>query len=363
MRVADETVQVAGPHIRGGAPDAARRTVLLTGASGVVGRALLQRLDDLDVVCLVHRSPVTGPNVTTALGDVAEPMLGLAEQEYAALAARVDAVIHCAAVTDFGRTDGSLETTNIAGTEHVAAFAAAAKAVLYHVSTAFVHAKVEGDRGRTAIGYASSKSAAEAVVRSSCIPHVILRPSVVIGDSVTGEVAAFQGLHQVVAGMFAGTVPMIPFDPGWPIDFVPADVVADAIACVVENRVSEGEFWISAGEKALRLDEGVAVVVELARALGVSIDTPRFVPPDMFDRLIGPVFLDALPARIRRNLVRMLEFFTTYLQSGETKPSSLDQLVALGMRPLPDQRESLRNSVKYWAARKGYVQPGTEQAA
>jgi nucleoside-diphosphate-sugar epimerase len=356
-------VQIAGPHITGGAPDAARRTVLLTGASGVVGRALLRRLRDFDVVCLVHRSPVSGPNVTTAQGDVAKPMLGLAGQAYVELAAKVDAVIHCAAVTDFSRTDGSLEATNIAGTEHVAAFAAAANGVLYHVSTAFVHTTVDGDRGRTAVGYASSKSAAEEVVRSSGVPNVILRPSVVIGDSVTGEIAAFQGLHQVVAGMFAGTVPMIPFDPGWPIDFVPADVVTDAIACVVENRVSEGEFWISAGDKALHLDEGVAVVVGLARALGVSIDTPRFVPPDMFDRLIGPVFLDALPARIRRNVVRMLEFFTTYLQSGETKPSSLDQLASLGMRPLPDQRESLRNSVKYWAAQKGYTQPETEQAA
>jgi len=363
MRVAEETVQVAGPHIAGRAPDAARRTVLLTGASGVVGRALLQRLRDLDVVCLVHRSPVSGPNVTTAPGDIAEPMLGLAKQDYVELAAKADAVIHCAAVTDFGRADGSLESTNITGTENVAAFAAAADAVLYHVSTAFVHTTADGARGRTAIGYASSKSAAEDLLRSSGVPHVILRPSVVIGDSVTGEIAAFQGLHQVVAGMFAGTVPMIPFDPGWPIDFVPADVVADAIACVAENGVSEGEFWISAGDHALRLDEGVEVVVEFARTLGVSIDTPRFVPPDMFDRLIGPVFLDALPTRIRRNVLRMLEFFTTYLQSGETKPSSLDQLVSLGMTPLPDQRESLRSTVKYWAAQKGYLQPETEQAA
>src|SRR5215469_13842560 len=300
MRVVDATVQVARPHTIGRAPGAARRTVLLTGASGVVGRALLPRLRDFDVACLVHRSPVSGPNVTAVPGDIAKPMLGLAEQAYMELAAKVDAVIHCAAVTDFGRTDGSLETTNIAGTENVAAFAAAANAVLYHVSTAFVHTKADGDRGRTAIGYASSKSAAEEAVRASCIPHVIVRPSVVIGDSGTGEIAAFQGLHQVVAGLFAGIVPMIPFDPGWPIDFVPADVVADAIACVVENRVSSGEFWITAGEKALRLDEGVAVAVEFARDLGAAVDMPRFVPPEMFDRLIGPVFLDALPTRIRR---------------------------------------------------------------
>jgi nucleoside-diphosphate-sugar epimerase len=351
------------PHSDRTAPDAARRTVLLTGASGVVGRALLQRLTDLNVVCLVHRSPVSSPDVTTVLGDIAHPMLGLTEQAYVELAANVDAVIHCAAITAFNGTDGRLEATNIAGTEYVAAFAATANAVLYHVSTAFVHTTVDGDRGHAAIGYASSKSAAEELLRSSGVPHVILRPSVVIGNSVTGEIAAFQGLHQVVAGMFAGMVPMIPFDPAWPIDFVPADVVADAIACVVESRVSEGEFWISAGDRALRLDEGVAVVLEFARGLGVSIDMPRFVPPDVFDRLIGPVFLDALPVKIRQNVVRMLEFFTTYLQSGDTKPSSLDQLVALGLRPLPDQRESLRNSVKYWAAQKGYAPPDTEKAA
>jgi len=343
--------------------DTVRRTVLLTGASGVIGHALRWRLREHDVVCLVHRSPVSGPDVTTVPGDIAQPMLGLAEHAYAELAAKVDAVIHCAAVTAFHRGGGSLEATNVTGTQHVAAFAAAAKAVLYHVSTAFVHTTADGARGRTAIGYASSKAAGEEVVRSSGVPHVILRPSVVIGESDTGEITAFQGLHQVAAGMFAGIVPMIPFDPYWPIDFVPADVVADAIARVVENRVSEGEFWLSAGERALRLDEAVAVAVEFARDLGVSIDMPRFVPPDMFDRLIGPVFLDALPGKIRRNVLRILEFFTTYLQSGQIKPSSLDQLVALGARPLPDQRESLRNSLRYWAAQNGYDPAETEKAA
>ena len=355
--------QIARAESGRGAPGAARRTVLLTGASGVVGSALLRRLRDFDVVCLVHRSPVCEQSVTTVPGDIAEPMFGLAGRAYTELAARVDAIIHCAAVTGFGRTDGRLRATNITGTEHVAAFAAAANATLYHVSTAFADTTVDGDRGRTAIGYAASKLAGEEVVRSSGVPHAIFRPSIVIGDSVTGETAAFQGLHQVAAGMFAGIVPLIPFDPGWPVDFIPADIVADAIACAAENRVDRGEFWISAGDKALRLDESVAIALELAHGLGVSIDMPRFVPPEMFDRLIGPVFLDALPGRIRRNVVRMLEFFTTYLQSGEIKPSSLDQLAALGARPLPDQRESLRNSLAYWAERGGYGRPETVKAA
>jgi nucleoside-diphosphate-sugar epimerase len=355
--------QVACPDVSGRAPSTVRRTILLTGASGVVGRALLERLRNLDTVCLVHRSPVCGPKVTALPGDVAQPMLGLTERACRELAAKVDAVIHCAAVTEFNRADGSLEATNVAGTGHVAAFAALANATLYHVSTAFVHTTVNGDRGRTAISYASSKLAAENLVRTSGVPHVILRPSVVIGDSGTGGVAAFQGLHRVAAGLFKGIVPMIPFEPGWPLDFVPVDVVADAIACAVEAGVSTGEFWISAGDKALRLDESVTVAVELARCLGLNIDMPRFVAPEMFDRLIGPVFLDALPAKIRWSVLWMLEFFTTYLQSGETKPSSLDQLIALGAKPLPDQRQSLRNSLVYWAAQNGYGQARIEKAA
>jgi nucleoside-diphosphate-sugar epimerase len=133
-------VQIARSRTISRVPAAARRTVLLTGASGVVGSALRARLRDLDVTCLVHRSPVAGPNETTVRGDIATPMLGLDNQAYARLAANVDAVIHCAAATDFNRAAGSLEATNIAGTEHVAAFAAVANAVLYHVSTATVAA-------------------------------------------------------------------------------------------------------------------------------------------------------------------------------------------------------------------------------
>src|ERR1700730_7482195 len=123
-------IQIAGPHSIGSAPDTARRTVLLTGASGVVGRALLRRLRDLDVVCLVHRSPVSGPNVTTVSGDIAKPMFGLAKRAYVELAAKVDAVIHCAAITDFNRTDGSFQAANIAGTEHMPALAACETAIL-----------------------------------------------------------------------------------------------------------------------------------------------------------------------------------------------------------------------------------------
>src|ERR1700680_178808 len=85
-----------------------RRTVLLTGASGVVGQGLLSRLTDMDVICLVHRTPVAQRGVTSVRGDLTQVKLGLSDADHDQLARKVDAVIHCGAVTQFARNDGTL---------------------------------------------------------------------------------------------------------------------------------------------------------------------------------------------------------------------------------------------------------------
>jgi len=192
------------------------------------------------------------------------------------------------------------------------------------------------------------------LVRASGVEHVILRPSIVIGDSRTGEITAFQGLYQVARALFDGLLPLIPFDPTWPVDFVPLDVVADAISAVVSTQVTSGEFWISAGERALTLREALETGIQLAAEFDRSVDAPRFVPPELFDRLIAPVFLDALPEELRATVLGLLEFFAAYLAVEEPLPSSLDELVPLGVQPLPDQAASLRASITYWAHERGY---------
>jgi nucleoside-diphosphate-sugar epimerase len=342
-----------------------RLTVLLTGASGVVGRPLLTRLlgseaADVDVVCLVHRAPVEQSGATSVRGDVTAAQLGLPDEEYERLAERIDAVVHCAAVTEFNRTDGSLERTNVEGTAHMVALAERAGVPLYHVSTAFLHARADGERGRTAVGYAASKRAGEDVVRRARTPHVILRPSVVIGDSGSGEVAAFQGFYRVAGAILGGAVPMIPFDPSWPIDVIPCDVVADAIATVVERGITSGEFWLTSGGRALTLADAVTETLAFGAERGIAVHRPKFVPPELFDRLIGPVFLEALPPKVRLTAVRLLEFFSAYLSMDTAMPSSLGTLAAMGAKPLPDQRASLRASLGYWAEQTAVA--GTAEA-
>ena len=201
-------------------------------------------------------------------------------------------------------------------------------------------------------------------MRASGLRHVILRPSIVLGDSVTGEVSAFQGLYMVAGALLAGLVPLIPFDPAWTIDFVPNDVVADAIATVLEANLTSGELWITAGDQALRLDEAVTLCAELASEWGFDVDIPRFVPPEMFDRLIAPVFLEALPRRVRLTVLRLLEFFAAYLASDGPMPSSRAELTGLGAASLPDPRDTLLTSIGYWATATGRIpaRPATQVA-
>src|SRR4051794_11888208 len=97
----------------------ARRTVLVTDGSGDVDHALLERLRGQDVICLTHRTPITVPGVTSLHGDVCQPRLGLTLEANKDLTRRVDAVRHCAAVTELNRTDGSLEATNVTGTQRM----------------------------------------------------------------------------------------------------------------------------------------------------------------------------------------------------------------------------------------------------
>lgn len=335
-----------------------RRTVLVTGATGVLGQALVPRLlehGESDVICLTHRSVMgAGPtkrhagSLSTVQGDVARPDLGLGAQEYRELAARVDSVVHAAALTDFGRPEEMLHRVNVEGTEHALAMADAAGAQFVHVSTAYLHAHGEGRRGHVAARYAASKRAAEAVVKASGVGHSIVRPSIVIGDSRTGAMSSAQGLHRAAGAVLSGIAPILPFGASWPFDFIPQDVVAETVAGLVENELIGEELWVTAGRQALTLAQAVDVVVATGRQLGLAVATPRFVSPEQFDRIIAPVFLPALPATMSNTITRLLDFFAVYLDMDEPLPSSLPALEEQGRAALPDLAESLRRSLHHW---------------
>ncbi|MFE9022694.1 SDR family oxidoreductase [Streptomyces sp. NPDC007808] len=335
-------------------------TVVLTGASGVLGSALLPELADCHVIALTHGRPVPAADEQMAC-DLTAPGLGLGRAARRRLAAGVDAVVHCAAATGFATGPDRAFALNVAGTRRVARLAAETGAALYHVSTAFVartglaRLRTGPPRARTAhpADYLNSKRAAENEVRASGAAATIVRPSVLIGDSVTGAITAFQGLHAMLHGLLRGLVPMLPLARGSLVDFVPQDVAASAIAALVRAGRCGGEMWITAGERALTVEDALHVLTDTAEDLGIPVALPRLIDPDAVERLIRPVFLRHLRPGDRRQFEAMLAL--TCLFSGASDfPTSLGATLGGPTAPtVPDLRAALRTSIVHLARAKG----------
>ncbi|MFJ9011647.1 SDR family oxidoreductase [Streptomyces canus] len=339
-----------------------RPTVLLTGASGVLGTALLAELpSSCEVIALIHqcRCPAAAQQIC---GDLTAPRLGLDRATYTDLTRRVDVVVHCAAVTDFTKGPEATHALNEAGTRAVVELAADAGAVLHHVSTAFVArheltrsriGRDTGEAGARPEDYLDSKRAGEKVVRDSGVPAVIVRPSIVIGDSGTGKISAFQGLHGILLMLLRGLMPLVPLPATSLIDFVPQDVVARAITALIADGRREGEVWVTAGREALRAEQVLQVVSDACTELGLSTVMPRIVGADMVDRLIRPVFLaGGLPKRALRRFDDMLAM-TALFADAPTFPTSLGELPG-GPQPLTrhDLDAALRQTLMYLARAK-----------
>ena len=319
-----------------------RPQILLTGASGVLGSVIAAELGPVaDLTCLTRRRSVTMPGVRTLTGDLSLPGLGLPERALADLASRTDGVLHCAALTAFTSEPGASDQVNRDGTHRILDLVAAAGADLLHMSTAFVDRGAEFAtasssatasstaspaaaspatdelRVRSPEHYLRSKIAAEEAVAGSGLPHLIVRPSVVIGDSATGAISQFQGWHQMCAGMITGRLPFLPADGSASVDCVPVDLVARAVARLalagVGRDVADGsQWWLTAGPAATTIDATIDACMEIALDRGLAVDRPRTVSREMVERLVLPAFGQSAPPRLLKQMLEGMELMRLF---------------------------------------------------
>jgi nucleoside-diphosphate-sugar epimerase len=173
------------------------QTIILTGATGYVGRRILDRLLARGdrVIALVRnaaRLERADPGLTVVEVDLGAPLPPLGDL-------RADALVHAGACTDFDAGLEQLMRVNRDGTRRVAALAVAA-GVRRAVYVSSDHAsgpaapgelpQVEGVAGRPATDYGRSKLAGEQAFTEVCdaaaIEPTILRPCVIVGEGGLG---------------------------------------------------------------------------------------------------------------------------------------------------------------------------------
>ncbi|MBG0854180.1 SDR family oxidoreductase [Streptomyces spinoverrucosus] len=334
-----------------------RPTLLLTGGSGVLGRALIEELaPGFRIVCLRHRTGVADPRVEEVPADLTQPRLGLSPSDLARLTADVDLVVHSAAATNWKAAPEAIWRANLDGTAAVLDLAARAEAPVYHVSTAFVAnplAPEEQRRFPGAAAYLASKTAAEQAVREAAVPTAILRPSVVMGDSRTGRIAGAQGLTRALGAIVKGQVPVLPGAPDARIDMVPQDVVARAVGELLRAGATGGEYWLTAGTQALSQGEVVDVCLEFAEGYGPRPHPPRLIPLESVHRLLLPLIEGpSFPESLRRRFHTYAELLLVF-QRALPFDSSLGAPHCGTTVSRDDLRQALVRNLAAWSAGPG----------
>jgi nucleoside-diphosphate-sugar epimerase len=367
--------------------------LLLTGATGFVGGALLKRLlakqPDRRVVLLARQPDqlaalAAHPRVSALRGDLTQAHLGLDRAARQRLERSVTEVLHCAAVTHFGLPLETARAVNADGTRKVLELARRCRALtrLAYVSTVYVAGRTSGaideaPARRPVDGfcntYQQSKHEAEALVLDAMadVPAAIYRLSSIIGDSRTGRVQQWNHVHQLMRLFPQNILPIIPADPAAPVDLIAADWAVPALAHLFDERFVAGDIaQICAGREASLT---VRELIDLTGRTYEHHPLGRHGPPIRFPDFVPLPEFEAYVERHRHTkdrlfgeLLRILNYFLPHLGIDQAFDNrmTLKSLDDSGLE-IPPIREYYERIVAYgldtaWGKRPRAPDPASE---
>ena len=294
--------------------------VLVTGASGLIGRPLTAALADAGHhVRAVVRGAQTFPDgvEVARIGDLAGDI------DWPPLLAGMDAVVHLAGIAHIG-TDVSDETYDRVNRLATAALAratatAAIKRFVFVSSiraqsgTRADHPLTESDPPRPTEAYGRSKLAAEEAVRASGVPYTILRPVLVYGRGAKGNLASLLRLTRLPLPLPFGRLEN-------KRSLLGVDNLIAAIRFALEAERAANEMFIVSDTQSV----SVADIVSICRAAIGRKPNLLPIPPNLFAGLFA--------------FAGQQEKWNRLAGALEAPP---EKLLAAGWRPVTDTRSGL----------------------
>jgi len=257
--------------------------ILLTGATGFLGVYLLRQLlvsTDAVVHCLVRaddqeramarlqvnashyfhddlrRYRDTG-RIRALPGDLAEPRLGLTDDEFDRLARTVDVIHHPGGIVNFIYPYAHMCPANVEGTREIIRMAARYRNIPVHYTSTMAVVAGFGTAGirqvtestppafpdHLSVGYVESKWVAEALLLEAArqgLPVAVYRAADISGDQQTG--AWNTATEMCAMKKFVVDTGLSPVAE-LPLDYTPVDCFAAAVTHIAATRLPRGEIY------------------------------------------------------------------------------------------------------------------------
>jgi len=265
-----------------------RRSIFITGFPGFIAGRLIERLaaaetqffllvqphlikraiDEIEEIAATIDVPVESFSIVE--GDISLPNLGISNADLETIQYETTDIFHLAAAYDLGIAKDVAFNVNLNGTKYVNDLVCSVKNLrrYNYISTCYVAGKREGLILETELEhkagfrnfYEETKYLAEIEVErlKATIPVTIYRPSVVVGDSTTGETAKYDGIYYLIQYLRKAPSLLRLVNVGNDrvrLNLVPVDFVVNAIAELSQDENARGKTVAIADNAPLTTSE------------------------------------------------------------------------------------------------------------
>jgi thioester reductase-like protein len=272
-----------------------KETVFLTGFPGFIAERLVERLARHDTQFFLLVQPQFVEKATGAIerlaeltgtplenfalieGDITEANLGVSEDDLQTIRDETTSVFHLAAAYDLAVDKQTAYRVNLEGTRNVNELCRSLPNLrrYNYISTCYVAGKRNGRILETDLEhgagfrnyYEETKYLAELEVEKlkSELPLTIFRPSVVVGDSQTGETAKYDGIYYLIQYLrkAPGLLRFVNVgNKDVSLNLVPVDFVVNGIAALASDENAVGKTIALADPAPLKTAELFDVITE-----------------------------------------------------------------------------------------------------